>query len=143
MPKVYAISQKAAESFKPPKDCALISIATPIDCGTQYPQPNLINWNANPILQLCFHDTEPNKHGEDFVHMSEQDAKLIIMFAKANLKHDIYVHCFAGVSRSNATVRALNELFGFQIGSTASEHLANKYVWRLITDTFHKANNDT
>ena len=134
MPKVSTLSQPEAEYFKPQPNDLLISIATPDWVDEPYPEPKLTNWANNVVAKVRFHDSDPKKWDSDkFIHMNRLDAHKILAITRLNREKDVYVHCWAGQSRSNAVARFLSYTFDYTLGHCAAENLMNMHVFRTLS----------
>lgn len=82
-------------------DVAIISIS---DTSTEYVEMRALlqeyNYNA-----LCFNDTD------DETGMSSLQAEVLLKFIQENYDKKFIVHCFAGVSRSAAVAKFINEFY--------------------------------
>lgn len=86
------------------------------------------------VLELKFDDIGINENGTPF---SEYEAEQIIKFVKKNIKTDtLVIHCFGGVSRSQAVRHAVIECFGLE----KQEHpfMMNKLVYETIISVWQK-----
>lgn len=80
------------------------------------------NWCDGPlfedtspkILSLFFHDIEEERI--PYIAFNEDHAESIAVFVKywhkRRIKYNLYVHCFAGISRSGAVGRVISEYIG-------------------------------
>ena len=90
--------------------------------------PNILNIefdDLDPALWLGLDFDPDNASKEDFIYgkkssygkspvaLDWEKAKVIVDFVVANIGKDFYVHCSAGVSRSQAVVRFILDCFSF------------------------------
>jgi len=136
MPTITTMSQPEAEMFKPPAGALLISIETPDFVDTKYPSPKLLHWDY--VVSLRFHDSDPKRwDSSKHTHMGLLDANMIIGTIKAHPWERVYVHCWAGLSRSNAVARFIADTFGYKLGHCASEDLMNKHVYSTLFEAYN------
>lgn len=108
MKRIHIVSRRYAERFEPEhENWYLISIETP---GSQYGDtPNYEQYKDHFIQE--FHDVERGRNGLEY--FTEEHAKVLISFVE-NWKYNdeecnILVHCDAGISRSAAIGRFLEQ----------------------------------
>lgn len=65
--------------------------------------------DANAALFLKFQDIDDNSSG-----FTDKDAQRVVNFVQESFvkNKDVYVHCFAGISRSGAVAKFVNEYWG-------------------------------
>jgi predicted protein tyrosine phosphatase len=99
-----------------PEDIAIISIINGKDCGN--PEEYHILSDSDRVLNLEFDDVSPEafglsddsermKYSEDTVleFFTDFQAKDVIDFVENNLNKNFFIHCSAGVSRSQAVTK--------------------------------------
>lgn len=106
-----------------------------IDSESSEEHQNVVNFNrterCTDILYLWFDDVEED-NGCAF---TDDDANDIIDFVKKNEKYDtLIVHCFGGVSRSQAVKHALIKCLG--LPEQEKPFMMNKYVYTKIIDAW-------
>jgi predicted protein tyrosine phosphatase len=106
-------------------DIALLSISDNIRELNQMADLSVIE----PTLCLSFHDVDDDKTG-----MNEQHSLAIIKFVETcfELKKDIVVHCFAGISRSGAVAKWINDHYGLDIDYLNSYKNYNNHVYTML-----------
>lgn len=85
--------------------------------------------NVTPALFLSFYDVDDSEHG-----MNEDHAKAIVNFVTEcnRRKLNINVHCFAGVSRSGAIAKWINDHYGLDNVKLNSYSLYNKHIYSML-----------
>ena len=109
-----------------PEKCSIISIGEP-DTREHYFK------DGNPkVLNIDFWDV----NGYDVCGvkgMTDEDARIVCGFISENIGDDFYVHCRAGVSRSQAVARFLRDAYGYEIVSVAKSGVfPNRHVLSLL-----------
>lgn len=145
---VQFMSRAEAVNIIPGTSYAMISISVPND-----PAPLNKMWNRHNLLRLQFHDADKEGNlnsmmGQSSIAaikssggpklFSEDDAKEIIKFVE-EIKDKVislFVHCDAGISRSSAVAKFIAELY--KLDFPESYQLYNRYVYRVITNTYNK-----
>lgn len=91
--------------------------------------------HCKDVLELKFDDIEPHEKGTLF---SEYDAERIIEFVEKHTDVDtLAIHCFGGVSRSQAVKHALIDCLGLE----KQEHpwLMNSWVYETIIRVWQRS----
>ena len=101
------------------KNSLVISIVSPNEQNPQF--------DCVACLSLKFHDVLERQKGK--VAFDSSHANAIVDFVKKNNKHDVIVHCEAGLSRSAAVVRFLVEHFDY-VGVFANTN--NLMVYQIL-----------
>lgn len=87
--------------------------------------------DANAALFLKFADIDDNSSG-----FTDKDAERVIDFAQESFvkRKDIIVHCFAGISRSGAVAKFINEYWG--LGNEYLETYAghNRHIYYKLLE---------
>lgn len=93
-----------------PDNAAFISICDPFG---EEPEFGLYHWfrqDADNVINLDFADIESYTLGK-IPGMSELQAKQLYEFINRNLGKDFYIHCAAGVSRSQGVAKYIVDTF--------------------------------
>lgn len=107
-----------------PKNIAVISICEPVEESTHYFQ------EADNVLNLDFWDVNGfESYGRK--GMTADDALKTIKFIENNRYKDFYIHCSAGMSRSQAVGKFLEDVFDCQV-ITKQPKFPNQHVYRLL-----------
>ena len=138
--KVTWVSQEVAENLNGTEDKILISICN----------PNLItnieNHRWTDILALQFDDATPEARvsdiffGRENVLFDNSHANEIVTFIKrhheSKIQRELFVHCYAGLSRSTAVSKTCIEYLQLQ-----QEHPAkfNPHVYKILHANFRHA----
>jgi predicted protein tyrosine phosphatase len=121
------ISEEQAVRMEPIGTMGLISI-TDFERGNAPIRPG---WGS--VLRLKFDDIETfGPYGERGVPFDESDAKQVIKWLDQN-KHKIsalYVHCWAGISRSAAVAKFIAEKLGLPFDHNYDSY--NPLVYRTL-----------
>ncbi len=113
--EILVMSRHAAVQYclrKQEKQAIMISISDPNMVYTDEPFCSPDN-RVSAILPLCFCDAdEPGKdvyglEAEEKDLMSDEDARSVVRFVKANRDKRMIVHCDAGISRSAGVAAAI------------------------------------
>lgn len=109
-----------------PMNVAVISILNGKDCGV--PNEEHLLKSSEQVLNLDFDDSCPNDFGlpDDYENIryteettleffTEFQARELIDFVENNLGRDFYIHCSAGVSRSQAVVKFIQNNYSDRI----------------------------
>jgi len=98
-------------------DCALISIS---DSTTENNEMKVhIELETSNQSHICLSFQDVDHH--DGTGMSNRQAKKLFDFIKENEGKDFIVHCFAGVSRSAAVAKFINDYYD------ANDHVLENY----------------
>ena len=120
-----------------PKNVAIISIGAPWNEGEKhwfdYSSANILNidfddvsptqwWNGQDLYDNALEDADQSKYfshtlftnfGKTYLHaMDYNQAKKIVTFIETNNDCDFYIHCSAGISRSQGVVRYILDTYG-------------------------------
>lgn len=89
------------------------------------------------IFRLSFDDSDPkmDEHWEGFVHFSDKEAKRLLQVLEEVKERDheftqIYIHCWAGISRSAAVAKFVADFFNLPFNH--SYVLYNKHVYTTL-----------
>ena len=141
--KVIFMSRVEASTIHPRSTEAMISVSIPGD-----PAPLNQLWHRGNLLRLQFHDADQDGNIAMMSHQrttyigavlfSPNDARLVIEFVEGikNSYTTLYVHCDAGISRSSAIAKFVAGLYHLHFPD--SYQLYNKYVYRVLTNTYNK-----
>jgi len=127
--RVLFIGQDRAESMRPPRRCAIVSITDP----GRAPARLRNGWDA--VLRVQFHDYDPVTFPDedpDLRQITAGQVAQIVDFCRAHALRcrRVVVHCRYGVSRSAAVAKALCEVTGVAFPDDYSDH--NRYVYQLL-----------
>jgi predicted protein tyrosine phosphatase len=88
-------------------------------------------WGA--VLKLRFHDID--KQWQNYVMMSVDQARELLEWVEKNEEKltGIVVHCEAGISRSAAVAKFLQERHGLPVDES-DVRFHNKHVYKLLSD---------
>lgn len=88
------------------------------------------------VLELKFDDIEPPEKGTLF---SDYQAKEIIDFVKRNIRYEtLVIHCFGGISRSQAVRHAITDCLGLEKQKRSC--LVNNYVYEKTIEVWKENN---
>ncbi len=98
------------------EDMAFISIIGTDECRKFYMNDERDHWfreNHNNVLNLEFDDLFSDKmyKGHLFKAMNEEQARLSVDFIENNIGKTFFIHCHAGISRSQAFFRFITDFF--------------------------------
>ena len=151
--KLYCFSREEFNEFCKdwnstdyPENSAFISI-----CNTKFGDFLFIDEithhfkeETNEIINLDFEDiTEPSitYQGKTMYAISEDDAKRLVEFIDSNIGKDFYVHCEAGLSRSQGVVRYILDIYGednFETRKNNPCRTPNLYVTAMLKREYYK-----
>lgn len=139
-----------------PKDIAIISIINSKDVAE--PGEKHVCKKADNVLNLTFDDCSPLTYkteasaeefefeeGKFVKFFTPEMAKTCIDFFKKNKDKDIYVHCIAGMSRSQAFVRfALNNLHdhGWETNPNNPCLFPNGFVYQRLMEAYRDSHKE-
>jgi hypothetical protein len=125
---------------------AFISIIGTEDCRLYYlhdeeeqhyftkEHPNVLNMEFDDL------DEDIEKDGRHYLAINEQQAERIVDFIEHNINSDFFIHCRAGVSRSQGVARFLQDAYDghFALSSESNPCVLpnKKVVNELITAKF-------
>lgn len=98
----------------PPADCAFISICDP---GYEDRELGLYHYfkDSENVINLDFYDIEdyflPGNGKVKVNGMSDEQARKLYEFIKRNLGKDFYIHCAAGISRSQGVAKFITDIY--------------------------------
>jgi predicted protein tyrosine phosphatase len=106
-----------------PDNVAFISIIGTEECLKYYLKSDEKHWfskSSDTVLNLEFDDISDytkcwNSH--EFLGLSDIQAESIINFIEKNKDKDIFIHCRAGKSRSQAINRFILDFYGYEQGN--------------------------
>ena len=93
-----------------PEGMAVVSIGEPSESESDH-------WFQEPscsVLNIDFWDVNGYRV-EDVLGMTDEQAFEIYRFLSGNIGKDFYIHCRAGVSRSQAVARFLEDCYGYEV----------------------------
>ncbi len=93
-----------------PEKCSIISIGEP-DTNEHY-----FHYGTPKVLNIDFWDVN-GYDVEGIKGLTDEQAKVICDFISNNIGDDFYVHCMAGVSRSQAVAQFLHDEYDYDIVS--------------------------
>ena len=113
-----------------PSDMAVVSIGEPEE-SEHYFQ------DSPQILNIDFWDVN-DYEVEGIKGLTDEQAETIHNIIESNIGKDFYIHCRAGVSRSQAVGRFLSDIYGYetisvaQNGAFPNQHVLSllKRIWR-------------
>lgn len=118
-----------------PDNWAVVSIGEPFEenCHMFKDSRNVLNID---FWDVC------DYYQDGYEGMNDDKASVAYNFIKKNLGKDFYIHCKAGVSRSQAIGRFLHDCFGYSVESMSGRiiheniHVLNllKRCWRNDAD---------
>lgn len=109
-----------------PQKCSIISIGEP-DTNEHYFQ-----YGTPKVLNIDFWDVN-GYDVEGIKGLTDEQAGIICSFISENIGDDFYVHCRAGVSRSQAVAQFLHDEYGYEIESVAPHgRYPNAHVLSLL-----------
>jgi predicted protein tyrosine phosphatase len=121
--KIYFLSQADAERLTPNNHTAMISIISP------HGQRNMRKW----IFQLLMQFDDVTAPAKGVTAFTKADANRLKSFIKGlpQSVDTIIVHCEAGISRSAAVAKWLNELY--KTNDFPIMYMAyNKYIYNIL-----------
>lgn len=118
-----------------PKDWAVVSIGEPFTKNCHYFK------DADNVLNIDFWDVT-DYYQDGYEGINDDQARVAYNFIKQNIGKDFYIHCKAGVSRSQAFGRFLSDCFDYDAESVSGRiiheniHVLNllKRCWRNDAD---------
>lgn len=114
-----------------PKNIAIISIGEPDT------KEHLLQDSSN-VINLDFWDIN-DYYLEGYEGMSDEQAIVSYKFIKDNMEKDFHIHCAAGVSRSQAFGRFLEDCFGYNVVSVGkNQPHPNTHVLCLLKRCWRK-----
>jgi predicted protein tyrosine phosphatase len=129
-----------AETYKPEKPTAYISIYTPNDKPAKI---DMSNANVKDVIWLCFDDltkdVEFTQPGRVCQLITNNDAMLIKRFVEKNILFNItefVVHCDAGISRSPGVSCALEYCINDNNEIPYAHNLFNRLVYKRVVEAF-------
>lgn len=96
-----------------PNDVAFISICDPCYEDKSLDLYHWFKHNSDTVINLDFHDIESYAlPGDGRVKgMSDEQAKSLFEFIKRNLGKHFFIHCAAGVSRSQGVAKFITDIY--------------------------------
>lgn len=98
-----------------PDDIAFISICDP---GYEEPELGLFHWfkkDSDSVINLDFYDIEsyflPGNGKVRVNGLSDEQAESLLNFIEKNLGKNFYIHCAAGVSRSQGVAKFITDIY--------------------------------
>ena len=116
-----------------PDHVAVISICEPNDSYHYFEEsPNVLN--------IDFWDvTEESAKIYQVKPLSIEKASLIYRFIENHIGKDFYIHCKAGMSRSQAVGRYLEDCYGYKV-VTNIRPFPNPHVLKILKDLYNQCN---
>ena len=130
--KIFVKSRDDMRSLypEPGKKTVVVSINDP-----SLGPPNLQKFGPENVVYLFFYDTT-----DPMSSIQPADANTLLDFLEKNRDADVmYVHCFAGISRSSGTAIAIAEILGDKEQADHWRVLKpwyNRYVLNLIQNMY-------
>lgn len=109
-------------------DYAIISISDNVTELKEMEQHIYLHTNNSNKIMLAFQDVDHNDNGG----MSNRQAKALFEFIKKNEGKTFLVHCFAGVSRSAAVAKFINDYYDLNDHVCNSYKIYNKLVYNKL-----------
>ena len=133
-------------------DKAFISIIGTQECQLKYLEEIELHWfkkNCHNVLNLEFDDIDDETlewKGIVFHGLSQSQAKQIVEFVENNKGKDFFLHCRAGLSRSQAICRYILDMYGKEYGYDEKQSCRkenpcktpNVHVLTLLKREFYK-----
>lgn len=144
-------SERGWNSETYPENAAFISICNTVD-GSDYMYPDELEHyfktETPEIINLDFEDvTEPKVIYRGRVNrgISQEQANRLCEFIERNKDKDFYIHCEAGVSRSQGVVRYILDVYGedheFETLRNNPCRTPNLYVTALLKRAYRNLKN--
>lgn len=139
MKKAYIYSRKLFNEFVSenfpnlviPEKLAIISIGEPDT------REHLLE-NSSNVLNLDFWDVN-DYYLDGYEGITDEQATISYKFIKDNINKDFHIHCAAGVSRSQAFGRFLEDCFGYTVFSVGTNQPhPNTHVLCLLKRCWRK-----
>lgn len=110
------------------------------DTGSKFPNFLFKNYkNLEDVIFLKFDDV--GQETEGYTCMNEQDADRIIEFVtKHSNIENIFVHCYAGISRSAGVAAALSKIFNnddMEYFNQTSIYVPNMLCYNLVMNSWY------
>ena len=103
-----------------PEDCAFISIISPESSG--FGEEHYFKQNHNNVINLEFEDIFDYKveYSDSIIYgMNDKQAEELFNFIENNKGKNFYIHCSAGISRSQAVVRFILDYYNDNYDKTS------------------------
>lgn len=112
--------------------CNLISISDTVDEMQEMQEMWELHNNAGSAIFLVFADVEDESSG-----LTQEVAERIVDFVEDSLaqKQDLLVHCFAGISRSGAVAKFVNEYLSLGNDYLENYQGHNKFVYHTLLES--------
>lgn len=156
MKKVYCFSHQDFDKYCQdngwsddalPKDKCFISICGSPECQKYYLEETECHWfkkDSEQVINLDFDDISVESFdwkGHTFHGITEEQAKHLVDFILKNKGSDFYIHCRAGVSRSQGVTRFILDIFPeeYEVGNLKNPCLTpNYYVLSTLKKIFYE-----
>lgn len=134
--KAYIFSKRLFDKFMsengiitPPSDMAVVSISEPTESEHYFT-------DSENVLNIDFFDVN-GYEVEGIKGMDDSQAEVVFRFMENNIGKDFYIHCRAGVSRSQAVGRFLSDIYGYEVVSVANNGaFPNQHVLSLLKQKY-------
>lgn len=134
--KAYIFSKRLFDKFMsengiitPPSDMAVVSIGEPTESEHYFT-------DSENVLNIDFFDVN-GYEVEGIKGMDDSQAEVVFRFMENNIGKDFYIHCRAGVSRSQAVGRFLSDIYGYEVVSVANNGaFPNQHVLSLLKQKY-------
>jgi len=134
--KAYIFSKRLFDKFMsengivtPPSDMAVVSIGEPTESEHYFT-------DSENVLNIDFFDVN-GYEVEGIKGMDDSQAEVVFRFMENNIGKDFYIHCRAGVSRSQAVGRFLSDIYGYEVVSVAQNGaFPNQHVLSLLKQKY-------
>lgn len=115
-----------------PDNCAFVSIGEPADSEHWFSE------SSDSVLNIDFWDVNGYRV-EDVLGMTDEQAEKVYRFLSGNIGKDFYIHCRAGVSRSQAVARFLEDCYGYEVVQGSDRQpFPNAHVLALLKREYMK-----
>lgn len=134
--KAYIFSKRLFDKFMsengivtPPSDMAVVSIGEPTESEHYFT-------DSDNVLNIDFFDVN-GYEVEGIKGMDDSQAEIMFRFIENNIGKDFYIHCRAGVSRSQAVGRFLSDIYDYEVVSVANNGaFPNQHVLSLLKQKY-------
>lgn len=138
MPAAYIFSKRLFDNYmrencisSPTSDMAVVSIGEPTE-SEHYFQ------DSPQVLNIDFWDVN-GYEVNGIKGLTDEQAETIYNFIASNIGRNFYIHCRAGVSRSQAIGRFLSDIHGYEVKSiTQNGAFPNQHVLSLLKKVHDK-----
>lgn len=153
MPAAYIFSKRLFDNYMRehgicdtnlPSDMAVVSIGEPEE-SEHYVSEHYVSehyggehyfQDSPQVLNIDFWDVN-DYEVEGVKGLTDEQAETIYNFIASNIGRDFYIHCRAGVSRSQAVGRFLSDIYGYEVVSVANNGaFPNQHVLSLLKQKY-------